>query len=304
MNSTFTKKLTMGAAATAFFVLVYAVFAINDSTLQELISLLAIMPLAVYTYIYGAGAGFTAMLACVGLSAFLVQPAIFVTYAVPTAIIGVVQGIVIGRLGTIPAVITVSVLNIMHFIFEIAMTYVFFKINAWAEYKELADTFAKHLPFINAESIMGKLIHDLILCGVPALFVLGAIARAGIYYIVLAVLLNRLFKKNIYFDLPNSVYHLYRSKLLAWLYVAAISALCIMMALTLTGVLSYSVLIAVFVIIVLLYMYAYLLFCMREWGKRASLRSARGLIIVLSAIVLFPITDTIFALRSLTNKSS
>ena len=301
MNRLLTKKLTMGAVSAAFFVIVYSVFAIDDSTAQEVISLLAVAPVAVYTYMYGLGAGLLSMLACIGLSVPLVQPVILVIYAVPTAIIGTMQGFLMKKIKLIPTVSLISVFNLIHFIYELFMTKWLMKIDVWEEYRLFINKVTYYISFGNTESALGMLAHDMTLCSVPILFVLGAIAKACIYYIVLAVIMKRIFKQDLSLYIPEFSQ---RDRIFAYAFIISTAIAAGIIALTVTEIIPYSFIIAVLADSVLVFMYVYLVYSFRGLGMRVNMKSVKGIILTLIMILFFPITDCVFAVLALKKRNA
>lgn len=293
MKKQLTKAITTGAAATAFFVIVYSVIALNESTVQEIVALLAILPLAVYTCMFGARAGGICTASAVLLSMFLVQPTVLVTYAIPNALIGYILGLTICRINIIHVILIIAGLNILQFGYEFLVTKLVFKVDAWKEYSSLINTVTA---IFKNGSIASVLAHDMTFYSIPALFILAAFARACIHIVAAAIILFRLFKKQITIKLPRLRLN---RRLFAYIYFAVIILSAILATLTLTAVIPYSFLTALFLDIVIVLMYIYLLFSMRTIGKLIASRTLKGFILTLLLIIFFPVTDTVFAVISI-----
>lgn len=286
MKSDTTKMLTLGGAAVAAFVAVYAIFAVDDSMVQEVLSIICLLPLALYTKKYGVKPGITAMAACIALSGLLVQPTVFVTYAVPSAIIGTAYGVCLRRYSAIPAVAILSGLCVLRLLYELLMSSFFFDINIAEEYSQIID---KVTGFIagDGSSAQGLLIHDMTLFCIPVIFVMGAVAKAAVVHMLMCIILYRIFKEKQVIvlprmkgtDLPATI-----------LYLALLAASLILCALLLSGAIGYSLVIALIVDLTIVYMYLYLMYCFRHFKKKRT-----HFIITLLMVTAFPITDMVYA---------
>ena len=291
MKKLLTRNLTFGALAVAFFTAVYAVFAVNESMTQEVLSFLACLPLAVYVYMFGIKSGLIALFAALGLSAFLVQLSIYFTYAVPNAIICTVMGILVLKSTLYTAAIVTAVLNFANLFVEMFFTRLFFEIDPWLEYKEIIN---KVTAFFTNGSVASQLAHDMTLCSIPTLFLVASCAKAIILTGALVVILNRLFKKGIRIQIPRFTG---REKLFAIIYLTTEVLSVALSVLVLTGVLGYSFAVAVILDIELVVMYVYLLYQLQRFDDRKKFHSPAGIALALVIMVLFPISDTVLALR-------
>ncbi len=290
MKSNMTKMLTLGAAAVAAFVAVYAIFAVDDGMVQEVLSIICLLPIALYTKKYGVKPGITAMAASIALSALLVQPTVFVTYTVPSAIIGTIYGICLRRFSAIPAVAILSGLCVLRLVYELLMSSFFFDINIAEEYSQIIGIVTGF--FTNdVGSALGLLIHDMTRFSIPVIFVMGAVAKAAIVHVIMCIMLYRIFREKQVIvlprmkgtDIPATV-----------LYLVLFSASIILCVLLLSGIIDYSFAIALTVDLTIVYMYLYLMYCFRHFKKKRS-----NYLMTLLMVIGFPITDMIFAVGCL-----
>ena len=290
-----TRKITFGASCVALFTLLYAVFAIDEGMTQEAISIVAVLPLALYVCMFGIKAGALTTAAALLLSLFLVQPTIYITYSIPFAIIGFVLGILAERTRFVTTLAVISGLNLVNFVYEVVITQFVFKIDAFTEYGKFIDGVTG---FFADGSRAALLFHDMALCSVPTLFMIAAVAKAVIFIIGLFIVLKRLFKRDIKIEIsaPKT-----NSKALAIAFLAVEALTIALFALTLTGVIGYHFVIALIIDIVLVLMYIYLLYGIRVLGKTLKSKKLAGFLLLLVLIVVFPVTDTYIAVKSLCN---
>lgn len=295
MNKNLTKKLTMGAAVTAVFVALYAIFAIDNSVIQELIAILSVIPLTLYTKEFGIKTGLLAMLSCMILSAFLVQPAIFLTYTIPTAIIGTVLGILIDRKSFVVTVGIISLLNIVHIVYELIITSFFMKISITEQYIEFVTKFSTAIAG-HTQTVLYHLVHDMALCSIPVIFVLGAVAKGTICYIVTAIVMKRLFKEQRYIYLPKLQI---KEKPIAFILLCMVLSAILLCALVLSGTVEYSFPVSVFLDAVILSTYLYIVHKFRQYNEYFRINRIKSMLLVLLMIILFPVTACVFALLTI-----
>lgn len=286
MKSNMTKMLTLGAAAVAAFVAVYAIFAVDEGMVQEALSIICLIPLALYAKNYGIKPGITAMAASIALSALLVQPTVFITYTVPSAIIGTIYGICLRRFSTIPAVAILSGLCVLRLVYELLMSSFFSDINIAEEYSEIIGIVTGFFTK-DGSSALGLLIHDMVLFSIPVIFVMGAVAKAAIAHVIMCIILYRIFREKQVIVLPR----LNGTDIPATvLYLVLFLASIILCVLLLSGAIGYSFVIALTVDLTIVYMYLYLMYCFRHFKKKRS-----NYLMTLLMVIVFPITDLIYA---------
>lgn len=291
-----TKTITFGAAAVALFTLCYAVFAIDEGVTQEIVSLVAVMPLALYACLYDIRAAAVAVAAALGLSLFLVQPTIYITYTIPNAIIGLTLGIMVLRTKPLFTLITVSGLNFLHFIYEILVTKYVFRIDAFAEYTHFIDSITA---FFADGTRAAALAHDMAFCLIPTLFLVAAAAKAVIFGVTLLILLKRLFKKNVALQIPQIRLN---ERALSYVFLASEVLTAAAVILTLTGVMANTFICAVILDIELVFMYLFLIYHLFRLGRKLNMRTLRGAMLSMLVIVFFPVSDNYFAVKRLTEK--
>ncbi|MBQ9949224.1 MAG: hypothetical protein IJO93_00705 [Clostridia bacterium] len=297
MKKSTTNILTFGAITAAFFTLIYSVFAVSDSSVQEIISLVCAMPLAVFCYMYGVRAALICSTACILLCGIFTQPFLFFVYALPCAVIAFALGLMARKTSLLPTLAVVSTLSLLHFVYEIILTSLFSKVNLFQEYIQIADKVGDFTLSISASPVLFSLVRDMTICGIPILFVLGAMAKSGIYYIALAVIIKHLFKENIIQIKLPVIYD--KATLFTYIYIGIVLIFAVIFTLTLSGVIAYSLVIGIFADCVLVIMYLYMMYALRRISMKMQLPPVKRLPVLLLLILFFPVTNACFAVRTI-----
>ena len=298
MKKSQTKTITFGASMVAIFVILYSIFATTDEIVQEALGLITILPIAIFVKQYGVKSGIIALVSCIILSMFLVQPTVFVIYAIPSAIIGTILGAFIGKTNTFVSVGILSGLNVVRLIYELYMSSIFFNTDFRAEYIKIVDEFTESIFVIGFPNNLILLFHDMVLYSIPVIFILGAIAKAGLAYLIIGVIIKRILKDNFIISIPKIKEN---DLLFSHLFLVIFVTVIVIISLLSTDILTYNKLYAVYINTILVLMYVYLVYCLRNLVPVFNLNKKPPLYIVFLLILFFPITDLIFSIKCLFN---
>lgn len=302
--SNLTKSLTIGATVAAIFVMMYAMAAINEDIIQTVISFAVMLPLALYARNFGLKASLLATSAALLLSSFMVTPVVFVTYSIPTAIIGTSLGYSMRKLKkAAPVVATVSLLMMLQIVYELLITYFIFKIDVFQEYKDIV---AKILDAANDYKLLGffgsagkNILSDIILYAVPAILILGACAKAIVVYVLAAIVSMRIFKQQTDMTVPQLKVS---ERPLAIAFLASFAICFAPIFLAINEKIPYCFVFSILFDLELLITYIYLVHWFMIYSSYFNVKRNRNFVASLLSVALFPLTACLFAALCLFRK--
>ena len=261
MKQTKTAQLTLGAVLLAVFLILHIIIPGGQKSVQGMLLVITFLPVTIYCMNYGIKKTLIMVAAGVLLSGLLLPLEVFLSFAIPALVIGLVAGISYGKLKRLAVILILSTLFLLQNIGEILVYFWLADLNPADTFAAAAALFWEAVP---DALVQGQMLHqfweDLLICAIPCLGIMVSGAKGILSFMIIRILKERLEKlmgadADPAFTEPTK----FTGKAVSILYFCAICICAIVTALPFLGLIPYHMVSAAFAAAGLLFavLYAY-----------------------------------------------
>ncbi len=261
MKNTRTAQLTLGAVLLAVFLILHILVPGGQKSLQGMLLVVTFLPVTIYCMRYGMRATLIMVAAGIVLSGLLLPLEVFLSFAIPALLIGLVAGLLYGKRRRLAVILTLSVMFLLQNIGEALVYYLLMQVN-------LVDTYVWAVGLVHdmipetllANALFSLFLEDFLLCAVPCMAILVSGAKGILAFMIIKLLNGRLEKfMGPEADAKFTEQTKFTGSGISIAYFCAICICAIMAALPFLGIMPYHFVSAAFaamgVLIAVLYLY-------------------------------------------------
>lgn len=194
MKKTLTVQLTLGAILLALFLILHLLIPGGQKTLQGMLLVITFLPVCIYCLRFGFFPTLVMVAAGILLSGLLLPLEVFLSFALPALLIGLVAGLTYGKLRRLAVILLLSALFLVQNIGEAFAYYLLMQVNLVDTYKWFVSLVHENLPAaMLTHSLFSMFLEDFLLCSVPCMAILVSGAKGILSFMILKLLNARLF---------------------------------------------------------------------------------------------------------------
>ena len=295
MKQTKTTQLTLGAVLLAVFLLLHIIIPGGQKSVQGMLLVITFLPVTIYCMNFGVKKTLIMIAAGALLSGLLLPLEVFLSFALPALLIGLVAGVTYGKWKRLAVILLLSALFLLQNIGEIAIYFWLANMDVRDTFVTASELFWDVIPesFLEHE-MLKRFLEDFLLCAIPCLAVMVSGAKGILSFMIIRILKERLEKlmgpdADPAFTEPTK----FTGKGISIAYFCAICICAMMAALPFLGVIPYHFVSAAFAAAGLLIavLYAYYLYI-----NRIRTIEDRQKLMICSFLTLITLPIGIFAL--------
>ena len=193
MKQTKTTQLTLGAVLLAVFLLLHIIIPGGQKSVQGMLLVITFLPVTIYCMNFGVKKTLIMIAAGALLSGLLLPLEVFLSFALPALLIGLVAGVTYGKWKRLAVILLLSALFLLQNIGEIAIYFWLANIDVRDTFVTASELFWDVIPESFLEHGMLKhFLEDFLLCAIPCLAVMVSGAKGILSFMIIRILKERL----------------------------------------------------------------------------------------------------------------
>lgn len=193
MKKSKTAQLTLGAVLLAVFLILHILVPGGQKSLQGMMLIITFLPVAIYCMSCGFWKALIMVAAGVALSGLLLPLEVFLSFAIPALLIGLVTGLIFGKRRRLTVILIVSVMFLLQNIGEAMVYYFLMNVNMVDTYVWAVGKVYERIPeILLANPLFNLFLEDFLLCAVPCLAIFVSGAKGILSFLILKLLNSRL----------------------------------------------------------------------------------------------------------------
>lgn len=195
MKNTKTTQLTLGAILLAVFLILHIIIPGGQKTIQGMLLVITFLPTAIYCMRFGIRGTLIMIVAGAVLSGLLLPLEVFLSFAVPAMLIGLVAGITYGKLKRLAVILLLSTAFLLQNIVEAVVFFLLANINPLDALSTMGNLLRNAIPEnLLANALFSRFLEDFLICAVPCLAVMVSGAKGILSFMIIRILKERLEK--------------------------------------------------------------------------------------------------------------
>ena len=193
MKQTKTTQLTLGAILLAVFLLLHIIIPGGQKSVQGMLMVITFLPVTIYCMNFGVKKTLIMIAAGALLSGLLLPLEVFLSFALPALLIGLVAGVTYGKWKRLPVILLLSTLFLLQNIGEALVYFWLANINPADTFAAVSELFWEMVPQqILVQSWLSSYLQDFLLCMIPCLAVMVSGAKGILSFMIIRILKERL----------------------------------------------------------------------------------------------------------------
>lgn len=193
MRKSKTAQLTLGAVLLAVFLILHILVPGGQKSLQGMLLIVTFLPAAIYCMSCGFWKALVMVAAGIVLSGLLLPPEVFLSFAIPALLIGLVTGLIFGKRRRLTVILILSAMFLLQNIGEALVYYLLMNVNLVDTYVWAVGMVYERIPeALLASPLFSHFLEDFLLCAVPCLAIFVSGAKGILSFLILKLLNTRL----------------------------------------------------------------------------------------------------------------
>lgn len=195
MKQTKTTQLTLGAVLLAVFLLLHIIIPGGQKSVQGMLLVITFLPVTIYCMNFGVKKTLIMIAAGALLSGLLLPLEVFLSFALPALLIGLVAGVTYGKWKRLPVILLLSALFLLQNIGEIGIYFWLANMDVRDTFVTASELFWDVIPESFLEhGMLKRFLEDFLLCAIPCLAVMVSGAKGILSFMIIRILKERLEK--------------------------------------------------------------------------------------------------------------
>lgn len=188
-----TSQLTLGAILLAVFLILHLIIPGGQKSIQGMLLVITFLPATIYCIRCGVRKTLVMIGAGLILSGLLLPLEVFLAFAAPALLIGLVAGLTYGKLHRLPVILILSVMFLLQNIGELLIYYLMMQVDLVDTYIRMVGLVHDNIPdVLMAMPVFRLFLEDFLLCAVPCMAILVSGAKGILSFMILTLLHTRL----------------------------------------------------------------------------------------------------------------